>query len=628
MSITANNIKIREVINQVVNDPEYKKVSSVPVWSIHQISIISLAYLVPVSLVLAHIYWGLPLIVAYPIMAIFIYAAFTPLHDCTHRAISSNNTINDILGTLSGQVLFPFVTAPAYRYLHLAHHRYVGDKDLDPDEKMVSIPTHYFPFGYLMLFIPEAYWAYWIYKNISRIPSNIMVHILITFGLNPLFHVIMFLSPIGYEYLLYFFIPSRLGLWIVAFAFAHSPHPEGIKWNNYPFLTTFKLKSNRLILDALLGQEHHAMHHFLPHVPWYKYFKVWDLANGVFRKQFIPEKNLFSRPDKHFTETYKAQLIQEEKQTLLARISHIEQVARDVKSFTFEPVDSETFPAFEAGAHIDLHLKSGKVRSYSLVNAPFEKNRYQIAVKKEENGRGGSQEVHETLIEGDQITLSFPKNNFLLYENAERYILISGGIGITPLISMSHRLTELEKHFEFHICVRSMDQIPFQYALENWSFAPNIEYCLNSRYSLNLSKILGKVDSKTLIYVCGPSGFNQWIKETAQSMGWDKNLIKSEAFHADNNQVKPNKAFNLHLFKSKKTIVVPEDLSIIDSLHFNNITVPYSCLQGTCGTCITDIKGGEIEHRDACLSEDEKIENKKICLCVSRAKGKSLTLNL
>ncbi|MGF7217559.1 vanillate O-demethylase ferredoxin subunit [Spirosoma lacussanchae] len=628
MSITATNSRIREVINQVVHDPEYKKVSSVPLLSFQQISIIVLAYLVPFSLILVHIYWGMPLLVAYPIMAIFIYTAFTPLHDCTHRAVSNNNTINDVLGSLSGQVLFPFVTAPAFRYLHLSHHRYVGDKDLDPDERMVSFPTHYYPIGYLLLFVPEVYWVYWIYNNRKRIPTKTKAHLAFTFGLNPIFHAFMLLSPIGTEYCMYFFIPSRLGIWITAFGFAHSPHPEGVKWNDYPFLTTFKLKSNRLILDGLLGQEHHAMHHFLPHVPWYKYFKVWELANGVFKKQFIPEKNIFSRPDKHFTETYKSYLIQEEKQTFLARVSQIEQVATNVKSFTFEPIDLASVPAFEAGAHIDLHLKSGKVRSYSLVNAPFDRNKYTIAVKKEENGRGGSREIHETLLEGDQITLSFPKNNFLLYENADRYILISGGIGITPLISMSHRLTELEKHFEFYVCARSKDQIPFQHALENWSFAPNIEYCLNGRSGLDLSKILAKVEPRTLIYVCGPTEFNQWIRETAQAMGWDKNQIKSEAFHAGSLQVQTRKSFAVHLLKSKKTIMVAEDLSILDSLQLNNISVPYSCLQGTCGTCITDVTAGDIEHFDACLSEDEKMDNKKICLCVSRAKGESLTLDL
>ena len=433
MSITSNNLQVREVINQVVNDPEYRQVSKVPIVSWHQIVLVFIGYTGVIGGMLLHQIYGVSLWIIYPMMIFCFYTAFTPLHDATHRAVSSNNFLNDLLGTISGFLLFPLSNTAGYRYLHLAHHRYVGDKDLDPDEPMVAIPTKYFPFGYLVLLFPDLIWAYWLlFKAWKRTPVKARMNVLIMIIGNVLFHLIWFLSPFWQEYLILFFIPNRLAITYTAFTFAHTPHPEGLKWNDFPFYTTFKLKGNKFFLLSLWGQAHHAMHHFLPHIPWYKYFKVWDLANGVFQKQDIPTKEVFSIPDIHF----KDKIIEkkaDEKMTFMAEVTAINEVAENIKSFVFAPVNrKEQFPPFTAGSHINVFLPSGKIRSYSCVNPPYEKDRYQIAVKLDSKGRGGSIEMHEQISAGNIVEISRPKNNFVLYENVQKYILIAGGIGITP----------------------------------------------------------------------------------------------------------------------------------------------------------------------------------------------------
>jgi len=628
MSITSNNLKVREVINQVVNDPEYKSVSHIPLISFHQLALILITYVGVFGGMAMYIYGGVSLWIVYPIMIFGFYTAFTPLHDSTHRAVSSNNLLNDILGTLSSTVLFPLSNALGYRYLHLAHHRYVGDKDLDPDEPMVAIPTKYFPIGYLSLFFPDFIWTYWLLsKGWKRTPTVTRINILFMILGNILFHIIWFLSPLGYEYLIIFFIPNRLALAYTSLTFAHTPHPEGVKWSDAPFQTTFKLRASKYFEWSLYGQKHHAMHHFLPHIPWYKYFKVWDLANGIFRKQNIPEKEVFSRPDIH----YKDKLIEQNATTLMAEVIAIEDVAKNIKTFVFKALEGGVkLPEFTAGAHIDVFLPSGKIRSYSCVNPPFEENKYQIAVQIEKNGKGGSKEMHEQISIGDSIEISYPKNNFVLYENVKKYILISGGIGITPLISMAHRLTEIDKYFELHICTKVEEEIPFRYELKNWTFAPSVEIHVdkNDKSSIDLSKVLANPDEDTLIYVCGPTGFNKWVKQTALSIGWDKVQIKQEAFSMSSTTLSESKEFELVLNKSGKSIVVKKEETIIDALHLNNIKVPYSCLQGTCGTCICKVVEGKVDHRDAVLSEEEKIEHKKICLCVSRAEGDQIIIDI
>lgn len=628
MSITSNNIKVREIIHQVVNDPDYKQVSHVPVISYHQLSLIFIAYSGVFGGLLMFVYGELSLRIVYPIMIFGFYTAFTPFHDSTHRAVSSNNILNDILGTILGFLLFPLSNSVGYRFLHLAHHRYVGDKDLDPDEPLVAIPTKYFPLGYLSLFFPDFIWAHWLlFKAWDRTPVKTRINVLSMIIGNVLFHLAWFISPFGYEYLIMFFIPNRLAIAYTSLTFAHTQHPEGLEWSNYPFQTTFKLTGSKYFLWSLYGQKHHAMHHFLPHIPWYKYFKVWDLANGSFRKQNIPEKNVFSKPDLNYKERIIKESVKNERATLWVKVVAIEEIAENVKSFVFQSVEiNEPLPRFTAGSHIRINLPSGRTRSYSIVDPPYEKNKYQIAVKIELDGKGGSKEMHEQISVGKTLEVSHPQNNFVLYENVKKNILFAGGIGVTPLLSMSHRLTEIEKYFELHICIKSEEELPFQYELRNWTFAPNVEIHLDKegKSSMEINKILANSDEDTLIYICGPSGFNKWIKQSALGIGWTNDQIKQEVFSRDYAESSSPKEFRLVLNKSGKSIVVKKEETIIDALHLNNIKVPYSCLQGTCGTCITKVLKGKIDHRDAVLSEEEKIENEKMCICVSRAKEEIL----
>jgi ferredoxin-NADP reductase/fatty acid desaturase len=632
MSITSNNLKVMEVIHQVINDPSYKKVSHVPLLSFYQVALILIAYISVFGGISLYLYRGVSLWFIYPLIIFGFYTAFTPFHDSTHRAVSSNNLLNDILGTISGFLLFPVSNTPGYRYLHLAHHRYVGDKDLDPDEPMVYIPTKYFPLGYLCLLFPDLYWIHWLlFKAWKRTPVKSRIHVLIMIIGNIIFHTAWFISPFSYLYLILFFIPNRLAIAYTTLIFAHNPHPEGLSWNNHPFQSTFILKTNKYFQWSLYGQKHHPMHHFLPHIPWYNYFKVWDLANGTFQRQNIPEKGLFSKPDIKFKDKILKESANKES-SLMATIISIDEVTNNIKTFVFQPANNKTIlPEFTAGSHIDVYLPSGKVRSYSCVNPPYEKNKYQIAVKLEPFGKGGSREMHEQVSVGDMLIISYPKNNFLLYENAKKYLLISGGIGITPLLSMSHRLTYLEKHFELHLCAKTEDEIPFKYELMNWTFAPNVEIHLNKKgkSSIDINKILASPNEDILIYICGPLGFNNWVKETALGIGWKKNQIKIEAFSSNNStELLVPKAFQLMLKKQDKSIMVKQDETIIDALHRNNINVPYSCLQGTCGTCITRVIDGVIDHRDAVLSSEEKTENKTMCICVSRAKDNKLVIDL
>lgn len=629
MNSSPNHLELRAAINQVVNDPQYKEVASIPLFSIHQIGLIVFAYTCVFGSIFMHLSYDVPLWMIYPIMIFGFYTAFTPLHDASHKALSSNSFLNDLLGTIAAFLLTPGNNAIGYRYIHMTHHRYVGNKDLDPDELLVHLPTHYFPFGYLVLLVPDILLGYWLFFKIwKRTPTRIKLNILGILVISAAFNIYWLTSPYWYEFLILFFIPNRLGLAYIAYFFSTIQHGDGEIWENHPFQATFKIKGNFFFLKSLLGQANHHFHHFMPHIPWFKYKAVLELANGVFKKQAIPEKSAFEVLDKHFLDKV-IEKSAKEKKTIPIKITAIKDTTKDIKHFSFQAFDGEILPEFTAGSHIIITLPSGKTRAYSLVNPPFDRNQYQIAVKLEPNGKGGSKEMHELSV-GDTLTISHPKNNFVLYEQVQKYILIAGGIGITPLLSMAHRLTELEKHFELHICAKAMENIPFQYELKHWSFAPNVDIHLNKngKNSINLSRVLATPDKESLVYVCGPSGFNNWVKDSALELGWQPEQIKQELFSLNPNEFAPTKAFELVLNKWEKTITVEKDLTIIDALLMNNIKVDYTCLQGTCGTCIAHVVEGEVDHRDSVLSETEKMAGEKMCLCVSRAKLDRLVIDI
>jgi ferredoxin-NADP reductase/fatty acid desaturase len=624
MSIT-HNPAIREVLSQLVGDPDYEKVAHVPVIAWQQIALIVAAYGGTAFGIIGYLQWGFPLWVSYPIMIYAMFIGFTPLHDATHKALSSNRLINDILGTISAQTLFPGFNTPTYRAFHLEHHRYTGDKDFDPDERLVKWPKFVGP---LFLAFTDLHWVHWYFtKAWKRWPKNLRPWVIGTVITVVVIYTVGLTSPYWYEFLILYVIPHRLALMVTAYAFAHIQHPEGLTWKDEPFQSTVRVTGNPIKRASLLGQAEHAMHHLLPHVPWYKYHRVCDLANGLLHRKNIPQRGIFRSP-KEIILPQPTELISA-LQTV--EITEVRIVASGVKSFTLEPVTHSALEEFDAGAHITVLLKSGQQRQYSLLNSPCEAHRYQIAVKLDPNGRGGSKEIHETWKKGDVIQVSKPRNNFMLYENANRHILIAGGIGITPMLAMAHRLCELDEPFMLHVCAKTENDVPFAREIQNSSFGPNVEVHLDNaqgRSSIDIGQALATPREGDLIYVCGPSGFMEWVRASAETLGWAPEQVHFESFSAPPAGDIPNHAFEVHLAKTGKRLQVSEDMSILDALQHANIKVPYACRQGTCGTCIVSITAGEADHRDAFLSDIEKAEGNQICLCVSRAKGHAISLDL
>jgi len=319
------------------------------------------------------------------------------------------------------------------------------------------------------------------------------------------------------------------------------------------------------------------------------------------------------------------------KETFKVKVKNIKQEVEEIKSFILVNQNGNALPAFSAGAHIDIHTPSGIIRQYSLCNGPDEKDHYMLAIKKEPESRGGSKFMHEVVQEGDVLTISAPRNNFKLKDDADKYLLLAGGIGVTPILSMAKQLLAEGKSFEFHYFTRSKALTAFQ----NYLFGNSIKDFIHFQYALEpddlsayLRKLLGKRPENGHLYLCGPRPFMDLVEQTA-SATWKADSVHLEYFSAESTSLSGSEtAFEVKLAKSGQSFVVPEGKTIIEVLAENGFPTDTSCEQGVCGTCLTGVLEGIPDHKCAYLMDDEKDAGDKIMICVSGAKTKTLVLDL
>lgn len=307
------------------------------------------------------------------------------------------------------------------------------------------------------------------------------------------------------------------------------------------------------------------------------------------------------------------------------RVARIAEEAEGIRSYELVSVGGDELPSFEAGAHVDLVIPGGFVRPYSLVNPPWERNRYVIGVQREEAGRGGSKALFDSVSVGDRLEISAPRNNFRLSAGAAYSVLIAGGIGITPLLAMAVELERLGQGFELHVCSRSAERTPFKAELARFGARVRFHHDGGEpSRGLDVRTLLATRRDGAHVYCCGPAPLMDAVRKAAA--GWPADAVHFEAFNVA--PVEGDSAFVVRVRSSGEEIEVPAEMSILDALRENGVWVASDCEAGTCGTCMTGLLEGEAEHRDQVLTPEEKAANKRIALCCSRARSKLLVLDL
>jgi ferredoxin-NADP reductase len=271
------------------------------------------------------------------------------------------------------------------------------------------------------------------------------------------------------------------------------------------------------------------------------------------------------------------------------------------------------------------------VRQYSLCGDLRDRHRYLIAVLRVPDSRGGSATMHEQVREGDLLAISAPNNHFELDETAPRSLLMAGGIGITPILAMAERLAARKADFEMHYCARSRTRAAFLTRLALAPFTNRIACHFSSELApqrFDIERVLNLQPAHTHLYVCGPTGFIDAVLETARGLGWPEQRLHSERFAAAVPGPEATHAFDVRIASTGRIYRIPEHKSITVSLAESGVRIPTSCAQGVCGTCVTRVISGEVEHFDSVLTVDQRERHGHFTPCCSRAKGDLLVLDI
>lgn len=318
--------------------------------------------------------------------------------------------------------------------------------------------------------------------------------------------------------------------------------------------------------------------------------------------------------------------------TIEVRVARKSGEAEGICGYELVRADGGPLPPFEAGAHIDVHLPGGLVRQYSLCNAPGETHRYQIGVLRDAASRGGSRAMHDAVDTGSVLRIGAPRNHFPL-SAAGRTLLLAGGIGVTPLLSMAEALARDGAAFELHYSARTAQHAAFRERIGASVFAASIHYYFDAgegARKLDLAALLARPAPDTHLYVCGPQGYIEHVIGTAKALGWPAARLHVEYFGAPATApgAATDAAFEVKLASSGKIVHVPAGRTVLEVLAGEGVAIPYSCEQGVCGTCLTRVLAGTPDHRDLYLTEDEQAANDQFTPCCSRAKSPLLVLDL
>lgn len=310
-----------------------------------------------------------------------------------------------------------------------------------------------------------------------------------------------------------------------------------------------------------------------------------------------------------------------------ATVADIESDSSGAKIFRLVPTASGSFPIFEPGAHIEVKIANSTSRCYSLTRLSDGK-RYEIAVQRSAQSRGGSAFMHDGVTVGTQLQISEPRNFFPLATGASKHIFIAGGIGVTPFLPMIEKLEHDRSDWELHLCVPTIERAPYlKYLMSIRSGCINIHTsdASSGLGRLNISELLEVAIPDFHIYCCGSGSLMQAVRDAVAN--WPEENIHFESFGdaGASPAQQALKAFEIHLSAGER-LQVPTDLTILEVLREAGYEIPSSCETGVCGTCAIKYLSGDIDHRDTVLTSKEK----QTCLipCVSRAISQSIAVAL
>ncbi len=309
-------------------------------------------------------------------------------------------------------------------------------------------------------------------------------------------------------------------------------------------------------------------------------------------------------------------------------IESAEKRAPGITVYTLRDPDGRDLPPWEAGAHLDIVVAPEFLRQYSMCGDPADRSCYQIAVLREDLGRGGSALMHRIFTTGRRIFISKPINHFPLHEDAGKSWFFGGGIGVTPMVAMAHEAAAKGLDFALHYSVKREGDAVFDDLFQSAPWGGHATTHVSTKNRADLSAILAGLSPKDRVYACGPDVYMSAVRDAAVAAGLSEERMHVEYFAVPEQEELESHPFDLHLAKSDVTLHIPADRSATDVLAENGINVDVKCSDGICGVCRCGLVSGEVQHRDFVLSKGQR-EN-SIILCQSRGAkdGETVTIDL
>ncbi|MCI3946177.1 Ferredoxin-NADP reductase [Pseudomonas syringae] len=309
------------------------------------------------------------------------------------------------------------------------------------------------------------------------------------------------------------------------------------------------------------------------------------------------------------------------------RVTNITRHTPSIVSIDLAPVGSDSLQAFDPGAHIDVHLPNGLVRSYSLMGTSAYSGHYRLGVLHDRQSRGGSAFIHQYLRAGVLLKVSPPRNNFPV-ASAKHAVFIAGGIGITPLIGMARQLKERGAAVELLYCARSEGEMAFRDELAGLSGGVSYHFDDQQGRPPYLQSFMQGFPADTHFYCCGPAPMLTAFDQACSSL-----RIRHSHTERFSGVVTPipegiGKGHQVILSRSGKQLHHDGQGSLLDALIATGHNVSYSCREGVCGACEVSVLEGALEHRDAVLSASERASGKTMMICVSRCTSDRLVLDM
>ncbi|UOQ57456.1 PDR/VanB family oxidoreductase [Leucobacter allii] len=311
----------------------------------------------------------------------------------------------------------------------------------------------------------------------------------------------------------------------------------------------------------------------------------------------------------------------------LVSVERIDSPADGVRRVRLAPADGSALPAWSPGAHVELQLPNGLVRQYSLCGDPRDTRGWELAVLREEESRGGSAFLHEELGIGDELLVTAVRDHFGFAVDAPAVVLIAGGIGITPLLPMIVALEDRGVPWTLHYAGRRRERMVALPSLLLRHADRVRVYVSEEGARLDLASVVAEAGERAVFYACGPERLLADVESVVGAAAADR--LRLERFRP--REAAPgtvDEAFTVELAETGVEVEVPPGRSILEAVRSAGADVASSCEEGTCGSCETVVLDGRPDHRDSVLSELERELGETMMICVSRACGTRLVLEL